>query len=134
LEGDKLDYSKGSFYANPLTEDLAETMLERRRYRRSLITSDVRDDDVDRDKEELLEWDESLDIVRTDDELRSLARSNPAFFAPNVWPSEHLPDMESAFREVGQLIHEVGIMVARCCDSYVSSRVRWTSRSVSHAI
>ena len=129
-----MDYSKGSFYANPLTEDLAETMLERRRYRRSLITSDVRDDDVDRDTEELLEWDESLDIVRTDDELRSLARSSPAFFAPNVWPSEHLPDMESAFREVGQLIHEVGIMVARCCDSYVSSRVRWTSRSVSHAI
>ncbi len=124
-----MDYSKGSFYANPLTEDLAETMLERRRYRSSRIPSDERDNGVDPDVEELLEWDESLKKVRTDDELRALARSNPAFFAPNVWPSKHLPDMESSFREVGQLIHEVGIMVARCCDSYVSSRVRWIPRS-----
>ncbi|KAL3763195.1 hypothetical protein ACHAW5_005092 [Stephanodiscus triporus] len=136
LEGDKLDYSKGSFYANPLTEDLVETMLERRRYRRSRIPMsergyDVDDDDdddiiADRDEEELLDWDESLDVVGTDDELRALARSNPAFFAPNVWPAEGLPDMESAFREVGRLMHEVGIMVARCCDSYASSRVSTT--------
>ena len=50
-----MDYSKGLFHANPLTEDLAETMLERQRYRRSRIPSDGWDDDVDLDKEELLE-------------------------------------------------------------------------------
>lgn len=109
-----MDYGKGSFYANPLTEDLVETMLGRRR-RRSCEGSDV-----------LSEWedDESIGIIGTDDELRELASSNPAFFAPNVWPTEHLPEVESTFREVGGLIHEVGIMVAKCCDSYVSSLVR----------
>jgi len=109
LEGDKLDYSKGSFYANPLTENLAESMLERR------------SDCMDSNRKELLNWDESLQSIHTDDELRKLAQANPAFFAPNVWPSNHLPELESAFQEVGQLVHEVGGMVAKCCDSYVSA-------------
>lgn len=111
LEGDKFDYSKGSFYANPLTENLAETMLDRRRCQRSREISSS-------DMDGLLKWDESLEHI-TDDELRAIAQSNPAFFAPNIWPSE-TPELESAFRDVGQLIHNVGIMVARCCDAYVS--------------
>lgn len=108
LEGSKLDYSKGSFYANPLTENLVETMLERRR-----PTAGADSD--------LAEWDKSLSIISSDTELRSLAITDPAFFAPNIWPTEHLPNLQSTFCEVGQLIHEVGIMVAKCCDMYVST-------------
>jgi len=109
LEGSKLDYSKGSFYANPLTENLVETMLERR------CITDAGDDS------DLAEWDKSLSIISTDLELRSLAITNPAFFAPNIWPTEHLPNLQSTFREVGQFIHTVGMMVAKCCDMYVST-------------
>ena len=58
LEGDKLDYSKGSFYANPLTENLAESMLERRRH----VC-------MDSNRKELLNWDESLQSIHTDDEF-----------------------------------------------------------------
>lgn len=117
LEGDKPDWSKGSFYANPLTEDLVESMLDRRTYQRS------NNKIIDGNMEEVLDWDESIDVVKTDDELRELAKSNPAFFAPNVWPSKHLPELESTFKDVGKLVHEVGLLVAKCCDSYVSSNV-----------
>jgi len=73
--------------------------------------------------EELLEWDESFQSIKTDEEVRALAQSNPAFFAPNVWPSSSMPELESAFIDVGKLVHEVGTMVAKCCDSYVSTNV-----------
>jgi len=121
LQGDKLDYSKGSFYANPLTENLTESMLGRRAYQRSRQTSNSNQGDIDVNMEELLIWDESLQHIKTDDELCTLAQSNHAFFAPNIWPSK-CPELESAFREVGQLVHEVGVIVAQCCDSYVSAR------------
>lgn len=115
LEGDKPDFSKGSFYANPLTENLTECMLERR-YQQSKKRN--KNNDI---MEELLEWDESFQSIKTDEELRALAQSNPAFFAPNVWPSRSMPELESAFIDVGKLVHEVGTMVAKCCDSYVST-------------
>lgn len=127
MEGDKFDYGKGSFYANPLTENLADSMLERRKYQRSRNNVPRNNHEIDNaaddDKDELLEWDESLKVVKNDDELLSLANANPAFFAPNVW-SNHLPELESAFKEAGRMVHEVGVMVARCCDSYVSAHVR----------
>ncbi|KAL7525192.1 hypothetical protein ACHAWF_001246 [Thalassiosira exigua] len=122
LEGDKSDFGKGSFYANPLTEDLTEALLERRRYQRSRQEPDG-ERAVDADMEELLEWDESFESIGTDDELRSLAKSNPGVFAPNVWPS-HMPQLQSAFNDVARLVHEVGLLVARCADSYVSSQCK----------
>jgi len=106
LEGDKYDYSKGSFYANPLTEDLAQTMLDRRKE-----TGDS----------EALKCDESLD--KTEEEVLALAKSCPAFFANNVWPTDDIPELESAFKDVAQLVHQVGIMLAKCCDSFVSANV-----------
>jgi isopenicillin N synthase-like dioxygenase len=110
LEGNKADYSKGSFYANPLTENLVETMLERR----CLPAAGAEDSD-------LLEWDKSLSIISTDMELQSLAITNPAFFAPNIWPTQFLPTLQSTFCEVGQFIHTIGMLVAKCCDMYVST-------------
>lgn len=122
LEGDKPDFSKGSYYANPLTDDLVESMLERRRY-----YNDDDDESSVHDKqhqmEEVLKWDESLNQIKSEEELRHLANANPAFFAPNVWPTKSLPELENALKEMGQLIHQVGVYLARCCDLYVAARV-----------
>ena len=46
----------------------------------------------------------------------------PAFLHPNIWPSEEVPELELAFKELGRLIVEVGVMVARQCDVYVASK------------
>ena len=131
LEGDKLDFSKGSYYANPLTDALVESMLERRRnYHESIGTRSSNDESDDKTQqhkkkmmEEVLNWDESLEQIQTNEELQKLAHANPAFFAPNVWPTNSIPELEEAFKEMGQLIHRVGICVAKCCDLYVSARV-----------
>lgn len=84
VEGDKLDLAKGSFYANPLTDNLLESR------------------------------------PNTDP---NLARDNPAFFAPNVWPTSSLPDFEISFKELGTLVYGVGRLLARLCDAYVKSKV-----------
>ena len=134
LEGDKLDFSKGSFYANPLTDDLVESMLERRRYLASYLEDDDKDnnnndgDQKTMNMKELLKWDESINKIQSEDELRQLAHANPAFFAPNVWPTTSLPEMESTFKEMGLLIHTVGLYLAKCCDSYVAARVSFCFR------
>ena len=87
VEGDKLDLAKGSFYANPLTDNLLESRPD------------------------------------TDPKV---ARDNPAFFAPNVWPTSSIPEFESAFKDLGNLVCNVGRLVARPCDAYVKSKVRLT--------
>lgn len=122
LEGDKPDWSKGSFYANPLTDDLVETMLERRKCIAKKQSSDATNFDV-HDIDDLLKWDASIQLVTSDDDLRKLAKSNPGFFAPNIWPTKSIPELEATFKEAGELVHQVGIMIAKCCDFYVSSRV-----------
>ena len=125
LEGDKLDFSKGSYYANPLTDDLVESMLERRRYYHDCNHNNGDESNV-HDKQqmkEVIKWDESLNQIKSEEELRQLANANPAFFAPNVWPTKSLPELETALKEMGQLIHQVGVYLAKCCDSYVAARV-----------
>ncbi|KAL3767329.1 hypothetical protein ACHAWO_007272 [Cyclotella atomus] len=116
LEGDKPDLSKGSFYANPLTDDLAETMLERRKYANDSQMAE------DTGVQDLLKWDASIQLAPSDEDVRKLAKSNPAFFAPNIWPTESIPELEATFKDAGELVHSIGTMIAKCCDSYVSSR------------
>lgn len=141
LEGEKLDFSKGSYYANPLTDNLVESMLERRRYAAAATQQERRDNDQDGKNndnqqllmEELLKWDESLSTIQNEEELRQFSHANPAFFAPNIWPTKSLPELESAFKDMGLLIHTVGVSLAKCCDSYVAARVSeivfaWISR------
>ena len=84
VEGDKLDLAKGSFYANPLTDNLLQSR------------------------------------PNTDP---NLARDNPAFFAPNIWPTSSLPNFEISFKELGTLVCDVGRLLARLCDAYVKSKV-----------
>jgi|EP01033_Poteriospumella_lacustris_P013414 isopenicillin N synthase-like dioxygenase len=51
-----------------------------------------------------------------------LIRQYPSFVHPNIWPKDDLPEMEAAFKELGQIIVSVGILVAKQCDAYVSSK------------
>mmetsp|Transcript_7459 Transcript_7459/g.10587 ORF Transcript_7459/g.10587 Transcript_7459/m.10587 type:complete len:400 (+) Transcript_7459:91-1290(+) len=92
VEGDKFDTGKGSFYANPLMDD---------------ITKDLKDQTVD----------------------KQIIEENPAFFAPNVWPTESIPAFESAFKDLGQLVVQVGRLLARPCDAYVKKTCGETYRS-----
>ena len=41
-----------------------------------------------------------------------LIKKYPAFLHPNIWPKEDLPQLESAFKCLGQLIVDVGTLVA----------------------
>ena len=53
-----------------------------------------------------------------DDE--ALMMKYPAFLGENIWPSnEDCPDFELAFKSLGQLIVDVGMLVAQQCDGYV---------------
>ncbi|GJM89697.1 hypothetical protein PR202_ga05909 [Eleusine coracana subsp. coracana] len=88
LESGKLDTFKGSFYANPV-----------------------------------------LDVPTTEDVLVS---RYPSYCRPNIWPTDHLPELETvrpefmaflflssvAFKALGKLILEVGLMLAHHCDLY----------------
>jgi hypothetical protein len=37
-------------------------------------------------------------------------------FRPNIWPKEHLPDLETAFKDLGQIIIETGMLLMKHCD------------------
>nr|BAK00372.1 predicted protein [Hordeum vulgare subsp. vulgare] len=57
-----------------------------------------------------------LDVPTTDDVLVS---RYPSYCRPNIWPADHLPELEIAFKALGKLMLEVGLMLARHCDLYV---------------
>jgi isopenicillin N synthase-like dioxygenase len=44
-------------------------------------------------------------------------------YHPNVWPKDDMPELESAFKNLGQLMVSVGELVARHCDAYVSAKL-----------
>jgi len=46
----------------------------------------------------------------------------PAFCAPNIWPKEHLPELEQQFKEVGKLVVEAGLLLAKQCDALVHKK------------
>jgi hypothetical protein len=46
----------------------------------------------------------------------------PSFVHPNIWPTDDLPELEGAFKRLGQLIVSVGILVAHQCDIYVNRK------------
>lgn len=81
----QLDYSKGSYYANPI-----------------------------------------FDNPYTEEELkvRPLLKEFSSFTLPNVWPSEDLPEFETNFKELGQLIFQTGCLLAAHCDDYIKSKLQ----------
>ena len=92
------DLSKGSFYANPLVNDLSQAMVKR--HQKS-------------EKQNATAVDNSAYEV----DLKRLVEKNPSFFAPNVFP-QSMPDLEGAISDMGQCIAAVGRLVARVCQSY----------------
>lgn len=57
-----------------------------------------------------------IDVPTTD---VSLMQRYSSFCRPNKWPTTALPELEVAFKALGQLILDVGLMVACHCDKYV---------------
>lgn len=51
-----------------------------------------------------------------------LIAKHASFVHPNIWPQEELPDLEHAFKDLGQIIVGVGKLVAQQCDKYVHSK------------
>ena len=46
----------------------------------------------------------------------------PSYTRPNLWPSGDLPALEGAFKALGKLMYEVGLLLSRHCDKYVAER------------
>nr|GEV64504.1 hypothetical protein [Tanacetum cinerariifolium] len=47
----------------------------------------------------------------------------PAYRGSNIWPQSNLPELEVAFKALGKIIFEVGLLVAYHCDKYVSKEI-----------
>ncbi|KAJ4823644.1 hypothetical protein Tsubulata_017939 [Turnera subulata] len=58
-----------------------------------------------------------LDVPTTDE---CQIQRYPSYCGSNIWPSSALPELEVAFKALGKLIIDVGLMVAYHCDKYVS--------------
>ena len=58
-----------------------------------------------------------IDEPTTDKELID---KYPSYFTPNIWPEE-AEDMQNAFKELGNLMMNTGINIARHCDNFVSN-------------
>jgi isopenicillin N synthase-like dioxygenase len=52
-----------------------------------------------------------------------LIETYPEFVHPNIWPKEHLPDLEPAFKNLGMAILEVGRLVANQCDAFLKEKL-----------
>ncbi|KAK9715299.1 hypothetical protein RND81_06G155700 [Saponaria officinalis] len=58
-----------------------------------------------------------LDVPTTD---QNLIQRYPAYCGKNIWPNSALPELEAAFKALGRIMLDVGLMVAYHCDRYVS--------------
>ncbi|XP_058111595.1 uncharacterized protein LOC131254899 isoform X2 [Magnolia sinica] len=50
----------------------------------------------------------------------SLVQRYPSYCRPNIWPSNALPELEEAFKALGKLMLDVGLMLGYHCDRYVT--------------
>lgn len=62
-----------------------------------------------------------LDTPTTD---KSLIQRYPSYCGSNIWPKNTLPELEFAFKALGKLIFDVGLLVAYHCDHYVSKGMK----------
>lgn len=68
----------------------------------------------------------------SDDE--ELIKKYPSFLHPNIWPTEDMPELESAFKELGNIIVETGKLIAKQCDKYVRSRCNTINNGLENVI
>jgi len=57
-------------------------------------------------------------------EDEALIKEYPAFLARNIWPKDDLPQLEAAFKTLGKLVIDVGLLIAKQCDKYVSKHCK----------
>lgn len=50
----------------------------------------------------------------------ALIEKMPAYCSPNVWPTDDMPELEQAFKNAGQLMVSIGLMIAKQCDHCVT--------------
>ncbi|KAK9149500.1 hypothetical protein Scep_008257 [Stephania cephalantha] len=62
-----------------------------------------------------------LDSPTTD---TSLIKRYPSYCQANIWPRDALPELETAFKALGKLMLDVGLLLAYHCDQYVSKRMK----------
>ncbi|CAA2994153.1 PREDICTED: uncharacterized protein LOC104592277 isoform X2 [Olea europaea subsp. europaea] len=60
--------------------------------------------------------------IPTDDV--SLIKRYPSYCGRNIWPQDALPELELAFKALGKLILDVGLLLAYHCDGYVSEGLK----------
>jgi hypothetical protein len=91
LDKDRVDIAKGSFYFNPLTDNILNDIASRDNCH----------------LEDIVGWD------------------NTAYKTPNVWPStSNLKEFEGSLKEMGRMVHRIGLAIAQLCDEYLSRHVR----------
>ncbi|KMT03010.1 hypothetical protein BVRB_8g195740 isoform A [Beta vulgaris subsp. vulgaris] len=62
-----------------------------------------------------------LDVPTVD---QTLIQRYPAYCGRNIWPHSALPELEVAFKALGRIMLDVGLMVAYHCDRYVSEGMK----------
>ncbi|KAL2329329.1 hypothetical protein Fmac_022756 [Flemingia macrophylla] len=63
-------------------------------------------------------------ILDTPTTEASLIQRYPSYCASNIWPKNALPELEVAFKALGKLMFDVGLMLAYHCDQYVSKGMK----------
>ena len=53
----------------------------------------------------------------------NLIQAHPEYFHSNIWPNKDLPELETAFMDLGKLIVDTGVLLARRCDMYLSKKM-----------
>ena len=115
------DYSKGSYYANPLVDDyvhdipgvVAELMEDEQCRLAAGITNNI-------------ESSSSSSITSTNQrqKLEAWISKNHIFFAANLWPNQGedngvLDELGSSFKTMGKFLHQVAVKVGQVMDGYV---------------
>lgn len=63
-----------------------------------------------------------LENVPFEDE--AIVKEWPTFAHPNIWPEEDMPELEPAFMKLGKLVVDVGMLVGKLCDEFVSKHTK----------
>lgn len=58
-----------------------------------------------------------LDVPTKD---QALIQRYPSYCGQNIWPHSALPELEVAFKAIGRMMLNIGLLVAHHCDRYVS--------------
>ncbi len=119
LENGLPDTNKGSYYANPLADDLLDPKPHDvlRPWEHPLVP--LSHSHASQDLRALGSGSSSGSgdaAGLTASELLALREQYPGYYRPNVWPREELPRLEPAFKELGRLVCAVGCRLAQHCD------------------